>query len=88
MEIVELVATVDNFFNNVLKRPGIIVGVLRDEDLWKVQIEVAEEVEYMRQRAQDDLLAMYEVVVNSDLHILSFERKYMRERDSTDIGNS
>ncbi len=87
MKIVEVVTTVEDFFNSVLKRPGIVVGVLRDEDLWKVQIEVAEEVEYMRQRARDDLLAMYEVAVNSDLQIMSFERKYMRERDSIDIGN-
>jgi hypothetical protein len=72
----------------VLKRPGVIVGILRDQDLWKVQIEVAEEVEYMRKRAQDDLLAMYEVTVNNDLEILSFERKYLRERDSTDIGKT
>jgi len=87
LKLVEIVATVENFFSVVLKKPGIVVGVLRDEELWKVQIEVAEEVEYMRQRARDDLLAIYEVAVNSDLQILSFERKYMRERNSIDIGS-
>lgn len=88
MNIIEVVSTVEKFFSDVLKRPGVIVGILRDQDLWKVQIEVAEEVEYMRKRAQDDLLAMYEVTVNNDLEILSFERKYLRERDSTDIGKT
>ncbi|SFQ98597.1 gas vesicle protein GvpO [Desulfoscipio geothermicus] len=88
MNIIEVVSTVEKFFSDVLKRPGVIVGILRDQDLWKVQIEVAEEVEYMRKRAQDDLLAMYEVTVNNDLEILAFERKYLRERDSTDIGKT
>jgi len=88
LNIIEVVSTVEKFFSDVLKRPGVIVGILRDQDLWKVQIEVAEEVEYMRKRAQDDLLAMYEVTVNNDLEILSFERKYLRERDSTDIGKT
>jgi hypothetical protein len=88
LKIVEVVTTVEKFFSNVLKRPGVVVGVLREEDLWKVQIEVAEEVEYMRQRARDDLLAMYEVAVNNDLQILSFERKYLRERDSIDISST
>jgi hypothetical protein len=85
--IIEIIATVENFFNDVLQRPGVIVGVLREEDLCKVQIEVAEDVEYMRKRARDDMLALYEVIVDAGLNILSFERKHLRERNSTDISH-
>ncbi|WP_092472210.1 gas vesicle protein GvpO [Desulfotruncus arcticus] len=87
MNIIEVVATVENFFNDVIKKPGVVIGVLRDTDIYKVQIEVPEEVEYMRRRAKDDLLAIYEVVVDSDLEILSFERKHLRERTSINIGD-
>lgn len=86
MKIAELVGAVEDFFRDVLKKPGVVVGVLNDQDVWKVQIEVAEEVEYMRKRAKDDLLAVYEVTVDRQMEILSFERKFLRERASTDIG--
>lgn len=82
-----MVAVVEKFFKEVLFRPGVVVGVLVEEDLWKVQIEVPEEVEYMRKRARDDMLAMYEVSVDKNLNILAFERKYLRERNSTEISN-
>lgn len=50
--------------------------------MWKVKIEVPEEVEYMRKKALDDLMAIYEVLVNSELQVVSFERIALRERDS------
>lgn len=68
-----------------MRKPGTVVSVLNDQDVWKVQIEVAEEVEYMRKRAKDDLLAIYEVTVDRQMEILFFERKFLRERTSTDI---
>ncbi|MFA7467187.1 MAG: gas vesicle protein GvpO [Desulfotomaculaceae bacterium] len=85
MKIIEVVATAEQFFKDVLQKPGVVVGVSREDDSWKVQIEVAEEVEYMRKRARDDLLALYEVFIDDNLEITAFERKSMRERNSTSI---
>ncbi len=80
-----MVAIVENFFKDIIKKPGVVIGVVRDSDIYKVQIEVPEEVEYMRRRAKDDLLAIYEVAVDSNLEIISFERKHLRERTSINI---
>ena len=82
-----MVATVENFFKDVIKKPGVVIGVARDTDIYKVQIEVPEEVEYMRRRAKDDILAIYEVAVDNNMEIISFERKYLRERTSISIGD-
>lgn len=82
-----MVATVENFFKDIIKKPGVVIGVARDTDIYKVQIEVPEEVEYMRRRAKDDILAIYEVAVDNNMEIISFERKYLRERTSISIGD-
>lgn len=86
MKINGVVASAEAFFKEILHKPGVIVGVMREQDLWKVQIEVPEEVEYMRKRAQDDLMAIYELSIDDNLDVVSFQRKHLRERGSTDIG--
>ena len=57
-----------------------IISVYLDGDLWKIQVEVLEEGEYLRQRARRDLLAEYAVTVGHDGEIKSFVRQEMRER--------
>lgn len=80
--VVNVIKSVQKFFTELLDRPGKIIGVLRESDYWKVKIEVAEEVEYMRARAQDDLMAIYEVHVDCNFEVISFDRVALRERDS------
>jgi hypothetical protein len=83
MNIQKVIQTVADFFSESLQKPGVVIGVLPEQDGWKVDIEVAEEVEYMRKRARNDLMAIYEVLVNDNLEITGFERKTLRERSST-----
>lgn len=85
--ITKVIRTVENFFREELKRPGQVKGINMDQNqnVWNVQIEVPEEVEYMRKRAREDLLALYEVKLDENFEILGFERKYLRQRDSTEI---
>jgi hypothetical protein len=73
---------VQKFFSSTLNKQGTVIGVRKEEDLWRVQIEVAEDVEYMRKRARDDLMAIYEVGVTLNFEVLDFERKSMRPRDT------
>lgn len=80
--ITKVIDTVQKFFCETLDKPGKIIGVLRENGFWKVKIEVAEEVEYMRKRAHDDLMAIYEVLVDQNLELFSFDRIALRERDS------
>ncbi|BAF58614.1 hypothetical protein PTH_0433 [Pelotomaculum thermopropionicum SI] len=82
MLIQKVITVVTEFFNEVLKKSGSVIAVAPQQDEgWKVQIEVAEDTEYMRKRARDDLMALYEVTVDRELQITSFERLSLRERD-------
>lgn len=80
--LIKVIQVVEKFFSETLGRSGKIIGITPDSQLWKVKIEVPEEVEYMRKKALDDLMAIYEVAVDNDLQIVSFERTALRERDS------
>lgn len=80
--IVKLIQTVQQFFTDLLDRPGKIIGVNKEPDYWVVKIEVAQEDEYMRKKALDDLMAIYEVHVNDDYQVIAFDRIALRERDS------
>lgn len=70
------------FFEDVLEKVGRVIEVNKNEDEWNLRVEVLEESEYMRRRGRGDLLAIYEVKVNSDLDITSYVRKSLRERES------
>ncbi len=82
MIIKKVINAVHKFFSEVLDKPGKVIGVIKHSDGWEVKIEVAEEVEYMRKKAQDDLMAIYEVIVDNNIEVVSFERVALRERDS------
>lgn len=64
-----------------------VVAVLPQGDGWRVTLEAVVEAEYMRQRAQRDLLATYEVQLNGRLQVAAFERKDVRERGATIAGS-
>jgi len=82
MVIKKVITTVQKFFSEVLNKPGKVIGVIKQCDGWEVKIEVPEEVEYMRKKAQDDLMAIYEVIVDNNIEVVSFDRIALRERDS------
>ncbi|TEB15412.1 Gas vesicle synthesis protein GvpO [Pelotomaculum sp. FP] len=85
MVIKKVIITVQDFFSEVLGKPGKIVGVSREEDCWKVKIEVPEEVEYMRRHAKGDLMAIYDVSLNNKYEVTNFERIALMERGSLTI---
>ncbi len=80
--IERVIDAVQSFFVTNLNKQGTVIGVKKEADIWRVQIEVAEDVEYMRKRARDDLMAIYEVGVSLDFEVIDFERKTMRSRDN------
>jgi len=88
MKIRQVIDTVCSFFATELQKPGQIIAVFGEPEGWRVQIEVAEEVEYMRRRGRDDILAIYEVLVNPSLEIMGYERKSLRERNSVRLVES
>ncbi|GBF32438.1 gas vesicle protein GvpR [Desulfocucumis palustris] len=80
--IEKVIDAVQSFFVANLNKQGSVIGVKKDGEIWRVQIEVAEDVEYMRKRARDDLMAIYEVGVGLNFQVTDFERKAMRPRDN------
>jgi len=84
--ILKIINIVKDFFSEVLKKPGDVIAVYPQPDEgWKVHIEVPEDSEYMRKRARDDLMALYEVLVDKEFQILGFERLSLRERNANNI---
>jgi len=53
------------------------VGVTKDERGWNISIEMVEKRSIPDQM---DILALYEVLLDEDGNLLSFERKSMRRR--------
>lgn len=81
MSIQKLVMEVKTFFENVLEKPAHIIGVEQREGGWIVMVETVEESDYMRKRALDDIVGVYEVMVNENMEIVSYKRTSLRERD-------
>lgn len=84
MSIQELVGKVKVFFENVLERPAHVISVERQENGWVVRVETVEDSEYMRKRALDDVVGLYEVVANEKMEIVSYKRLALRQRDEID----
>lgn len=60
-----------------------VVATVPNGDGWRVTLEAVVEADYMRQRAQRDLVAVYELQLDADLMVVAFERKEIRERGTT-----
>lgn len=80
MSVIKLVSQITRFFEEVLHKEAHVVGIERRENGWLAQVETVEESEYMRRRALDDIMGLYEVEVNDALEITGYQRISLRER--------
>ena len=80
MSITKIVTEVKSFFEQVLGKEAHVIGVERSDNGWHVQVETVEESQYMRARALDDIVGLYEVRIDDNLEIVSYERIALRER--------
>ncbi|MHB8124451.1 MAG: gas vesicle protein GvpO [Desulfitobacteriaceae bacterium] len=80
MAIQNIVSEVTDFFMNILKKEAHVIGVEKRESGWLVLVETIEESEYMRKRALDDTVGLYEVEISDKMEILSYKRTGLRER--------
>lgn len=87
MSIQELVSEVQGFFENVLQKEAHVIGVERRESGWFLQVETVEDSDYMRQRALDDVIGLYEVEVSANMEIVAYRRTALRERDQIEPKN-
>lgn len=72
--------------NELAKLTGLqlssTIGATKDEKGWHISIEMVEKQSIPDQM---DILALYEVLLDEDGNLLSFERKSMRKRMETEI---
>lgn len=80
MDLENIINIVKDFFANVLKKPGKIIGACLDNGSWTVQIEVTEEDEYQRRHGRNELLGVYQVKLNESQEIVCYTRIMLRER--------
>jgi phenylpyruvate tautomerase PptA (4-oxalocrotonate tautomerase family) len=83
-KVAQVVATVTAFFEEVLGKAAVVLAVSEDErGMWVAKAEVPEEVEYMRKRARDDLMGLYQVTLDNGFNVVGYERIAIRERNNT-----
>jgi len=80
MSIQQLVVEITKFFREVLEREAHVISLQRKEDGWLAQVETVEDAEYMRNRALDDVMGLYEVEITNKLEISSYKRIALRQR--------
>ncbi|MCG2675782.1 gas vesicle protein [bacterium] len=78
----EVIMATVKFFENTLEKVARVIEVSKASDGWDVRVEALEESEYMRKFGRGDLLGIYEVKVDKDLNVISYNRKGLRERAS------
>ncbi|WP_175989911.1 gas vesicle protein GvpO [Bacillus sp. Marseille-Q1617] len=83
MKIKEIMGNVSDFFNEHVAPVHKITSVeVREEEGWRVIVEVIEEKEYMKKYAKDEMLGTYEVLLDKDKEVISFKRLDIRYRSA------
>ena len=80
MEIGEIIRVVIGFFLNTLESKARVIGVTPTDDGWMARVEVDVEGRDIRKRW---FVASYEVLLNRNLEIISFQRKEIVDRSSS-----
>lgn len=80
MKINKVMETVTNFFTEHIKPPFRFTSIQSVEKGWTLQVEVVEEKEYMQKYARDQLIGLYDVTLDEDMEVTSFNRIDMRSR--------
>lgn len=75
---------IKSFFNENIAPPHKIISVKKYEENgesgWKALVEVIEEKEYMKKYANDQMVGLYEVLIDNDLEVNEFSRISLRFR--------
>jgi len=89
MSIAAASQKVARFFEEVHGKVGRVIAVEPDgQGGWRALVETMEESEYMRHLGRSDVLGLYQVHLDSELEIVSFSRKGLKERTAleTSVG--
>lgn len=82
MSIREIVMEVNKFFEEILRKQAHVIKVEPGQNGWLIEVETIEDSDYMRRRALDDVMGLYEVEMNEQYEITCYRRISLRERDA------
>ena len=71
--------------SQLAEKPTTVVGIVRENDAWKVTLELVEKKSIPDSM---DVLATYEVQISSDGEILGFSRGRLRKRGDAREGDT
>ena len=81
MKVIEEIKT---FFNESIAPPHKIISVKKqeknDESGWRALVEVIEEKEYMKKYANDQMIGLYEIFLDTEFEVTGFSRISLRFR--------
>ena len=81
-DITLVLNSMKTFFVEVFKKEIQVISIAPIDNGWNVEFEVVTEEEYMKNRGRKPLIERYEAKLNENLHVLSYERKLLKERGS------
>ncbi|MDV2684665.1 gas vesicle protein GvpO [Alkalihalophilus lindianensis] len=85
MGIKEIMNNVADFFNEHVAPLHKITAVEeRENGGWMLTVEVIEEKEYMKKYAKDEMIGVYDVVLDKEKEVTSFKRRDVRYRSAID----
>jgi hypothetical protein len=83
MEIKTIMKNVSDFFNEHVAPVHKITSVeVSEQDGWKLTVEVIEEKEYMKKDAKDEMVGVYDVLLNQEKEVTTFKRRSIRYRSA------
>lgn len=80
MKVEEVYMTVSDFFLSFLDKKGKIIGISQKDDQWEILVQTPEDAEYTSKYAKKDLIAIYKVIVDNNMEILSYNKTKVIER--------
>ncbi|WP_339227025.1 gas vesicle protein GvpO [Oceanobacillus sp. FSL K6-2867] len=84
MRHMKVMEEVKQFFNENIAPPHKIISVKKQEEDgetgWRALVEVIEEKEYMKKYANDQMIGLYEVFLDTDSEVTGFSRISLRFR--------
>jgi hypothetical protein len=80
MKINRVLNKLEEFFKQYIRPVHKVTSIKPNNDGWDAIVEVIEEKDYMEAYAEDEIIGVYEVEMDTDLEVTSFTRIRMRPR--------
>ena len=80
MGLKEITQIVKGFLFEIFEKNAEIIGIVPCEEGWRITAEILMDEDYTIKRGRNDLIDVYEVIVDKGHNVTCYERKHIRER--------